>query len=143
MADFVADDIGVRELAGRAQLLGHDVKKRKVQVDDVVARAIERPRGRFPCRTRSDSYRGTGAVSAPGMRRLAPGRRRSRPARCCAGSAIRISPRVPPGCLTRLARGRLDTAAVPPLNRPRICSGLTPNTQPPMSATTIVPRLMP
>src|ERR1043165_3097748 len=46
--DFMADHVRVCKLSRRAQLLSHHVEKRKVQVDDMVARTIERPGDCFP-----------------------------------------------------------------------------------------------
>ncbi len=44
MAVFVGDHIGLRELAGRAEAVGQLVEERQVEIDALVAGAIERPR---------------------------------------------------------------------------------------------------
>ena len=42
MADFVSDDVSLRKVTGRAELLAHVVKEREIQIDLIVAGAIKR-----------------------------------------------------------------------------------------------------
>ena len=47
MANFVTDHVGVRKLARRAKLLGHQVEEGQVEINDPVVRTIEGTGRRF------------------------------------------------------------------------------------------------
>src|SRR5574337_1699391 len=58
VADLVRDDVSLREVARRAELLAQRVEEAEVDVDLLVGRAVERPHRRLP-----DAARGAGRAA--------------------------------------------------------------------------------
>jgi hypothetical protein len=141
---LVRDHVGLRKITRCTQLVLQRLVEHQVDIDLLVARAVERPHGALP-----GAAGGRGGAAKQHQSRLLVGlaalggtrpstHPRYRPAR-----SRRISPcgRRPAGA----ARVPACTCSMPPppLSMLRIVIGLMPKIQPPSSAMTMVPMPMP